>query len=63
MNKKNDKDVIKDIRECNKVVIDNLKKLAKEGHISYETIQEQESYSPPLKAFLYAVASAEGMTN
>jgi len=60
---KNDKDVIKDIRECNKVVIDNLKKLAKEGHISYETIQEQESYSPPLKAFLYAVASAEGMTN
>jgi len=58
---KKDKDIIKELRECNKQINDNLKSLIKEGQVSFETIQEQD-YPPPLKAFLYAVASAEGMT-
>jgi len=60
-NQKLDKDIIKDIRDSNKNIVDNLKKLLKEGFVSFETIQEQD-YPPPLKAFYYSVASAEGMT-
>jgi len=57
---KGDKDIIKEIRDSNKVVVDNLKKLNKDGYVSFDTIQEQD-FPPPLKSFYYAVASAEGM--
>ena len=57
-----DKHVIKAIRETNKKIVDELKSIAKTEIITFDDIQEQ-SWNNPLKSFMYAVASAEGLTS
>eukprot|EP01129_Flabellula_baltica_P011698 TRINITY_DN5175_c0_g3_i2.p1 TRINITY_DN5175_c0_g3~~TRINITY_DN5175_c0_g3_i2.p1 ORF type:complete len:345 (-),score=66.60 TRINITY_DN5175_c0_g3_i2:37-1071(-) len=56
-----DKHVIKAIRESNKSIVDELKEISSGSVINFETIQSQD-WNSPKKGFMYAVASAEGLT-
>jgi len=57
-----DKHVIKALRETNKSLVDQLKEIKVGETLTFDVIQERD-WNNPRKTFMYAVASAEGLTS